>query len=53
MNCIVKAENDSQNIAQEFNFAQIRTKVGLTTKSLFEKPCYKTLNYLEGGTLIK
>lgn len=53
LTCIVNAENDSQNIAQEFNFAQIRTKVGLTTKSLFEKPCYTTLNYLDDPTLIK
>lgn len=53
LTCITKAGEDNQNDEKEFDFVQISTKVGLTTKSLFEKPCYTTLNYLDDPTLIK
>lgn len=53
LTCIIKDGEDRKNTVKEFDFVQIRTKVGVTTKSLFEKPCYITLNYLEDPTLIK
>ena len=55
LTCIISFADDNQDTFSErgYDFAQIRAKVGLTTKSLFARPGYKTLNYLEDSSLLK